>query len=112
MNRKPSVIVAGAGIGGLTLALELHAAGIECVLLEAAPELTELGVGINLLPHATRSLARLGLLDALSRVAVATKESIFFTRHGQFIALITPLAPGQVESRVLTAMAREMGKLH
>ena len=85
VKRKPSVIVAGAGIGGLTLALELHAAGIDCVLLEAAPELTELGVGINLLPHATRSLSRLGLLDALSRVAVATKESIFFTRHGQFI---------------------------
>ncbi len=85
VKRQPSVIVAGAGIGGLTLALELHAAGIECVLLEAAPELTELGVGINLLPHATRSLSRLGLLDALSRVAVATKESIFFTRHGQFI---------------------------
>ena len=54
-------------------------------MLEAAPELTELGVGINLLPHATRSLSRLGLLDALARVAVTTKESMFFTRHGQLI---------------------------
>jgi 5-methylphenazine-1-carboxylate 1-monooxygenase len=81
----PSVVIAGAGIGGLTLALELHAAGLECVLLEAAPELAELGVGINLLPHATRSLFRLGLRAALSEVAVTTKESIFFTRHGQFI---------------------------
>jgi 2-polyprenyl-6-methoxyphenol hydroxylase-like FAD-dependent oxidoreductase len=84
-TRKPNVIIVGAGIGGLTLALELHAVGVECVLLEAAPELTELGVGINLLPHATRSLSRLGLQDALARVAVTTKESIFFTRHGQFI---------------------------
>jgi 5-methylphenazine-1-carboxylate 1-monooxygenase len=84
-SRKPNVIIVGAGIGGLTLALELHAVGVECVLLEAAPELTELGVGINLLPHATRSLSRLGLQDALARVAVTTKESIFFTRHGQFI---------------------------
>ena len=41
-----------------------------------------------------------------------TGKPAFITRHGQFIALITPLAPGQVESRVLTAMAREMGKLH
>src|SRR5579859_7965785 len=84
-TKKPSVVIVGAGIGGLTLALELHAAGVECVLLEAAQELTELGVGINLLPHATRSLSRLGLQDALAGAAVATKESVFFTRHGQLI---------------------------
>jgi 5-methylphenazine-1-carboxylate 1-monooxygenase len=80
-----NVVIAGAGIGGLTLALELHAAGVSCVLLEAAPEQRELGVGINLLPHATRSLSRLGLRDALASVAVSTKESVFVTRHGQFI---------------------------
>lgn len=84
-NKKPNVVIAGAGIGGLTLALELHAAGVECVLLEAAQEMRELGVGINLLPHATRSLSRLGLQDALADVAVATRESVFFTRHGQLI---------------------------
>ena len=84
-NSKPNVVIVGAGIGGLTLALELHAVGVECTLLEATQELKELGVGINLLPHATRSLSRLGLRDALARVAVATKESVFFTRHGQLI---------------------------
>ncbi|HET9082725.1 MAG TPA: flavin-dependent oxidoreductase [Trebonia sp.] len=84
-NKKPNVVIVGAGIGGLTLALELHAAGVECVLLEATRELTELGVGINLLPHATRSLSRLGLRDALANAAVTTKESVFFTRHGQLI---------------------------
>jgi antitoxin (DNA-binding transcriptional repressor) of toxin-antitoxin stability system len=41
-----------------------------------------------------------------------TGKPAFITRHGRFIAHITPLAPGQVESRVLTAMAREIGKLH
>jgi antitoxin (DNA-binding transcriptional repressor) of toxin-antitoxin stability system len=39
-----------------------------------------------------------------------TGKPAFITRHGRFIALIQPLAPGQVESRVLTAMAREIGK--
>jgi 5-methylphenazine-1-carboxylate 1-monooxygenase len=84
-HKKPDVVIAGAGVGGLTLALELHAAGVSCVLLEAAPEQRELGVGINLLPHATRSLSRLGLRAALASVAVGTKESVFVTRHGQFI---------------------------
>jgi len=49
------------------------------------PEIRPLGVGINLLPHAARELDELGLLPALDAVGVQTRESIFFTRHGQFI---------------------------
>lgn len=82
---SPSVAVIGAGVGGLTLALELHAAGIECQVFEAVPELSAVGVGINVLPHATRHLARLGLRDELTDVAVSTRESVFFNRFGQHI---------------------------
>ena len=32
------------------------------------------------------------------------------TRHGRFIAIITPLAPGQVESRILPEIARQIAK--
>lgn len=39
-----------------------------------------------------------------------TGKPAFITRHGRFIAIITPLAPGQVESRVLAEMARDIGK--
>ena len=39
-----------------------------------------------------------------------TGKPAFITRHGRFVAIITPVAPGQVESRVLAEMAREMGK--
>lgn len=85
MSSSVRVAIVGAGVGGLTLALELHAAGIECRVYEAVPELSAVGVGINLLPHATRELDRLGLLDELSSVAVTTRESVFFNRFGQHI---------------------------
>ncbi|MGJ7605889.1 flavin-dependent oxidoreductase [Variovorax sp. LT1R20] len=84
MNDK-QVIILGAGIGGLTLALSLHQAGIPCRVYEAVPELKPLGVGVNLLPHAVRELTELGLLPQLDKVGVRTKESIFFTEHGQLI---------------------------
>lgn len=79
------VIVIGAGIGGLTLALMLHRAGIACRVYEAVAELGEVGVGINLLPHASRELIGLGLERALAEHAIVTKASAFYNRFGQFI---------------------------
>lgn len=66
-----SILIAGAGIGGLTAALTLHASGFDVQLLEAAHTLRAMGVGINLLPHAVRELSTLGLGDALAEIAVA-----------------------------------------
>jgi 2-polyprenyl-6-methoxyphenol hydroxylase-like FAD-dependent oxidoreductase len=79
------VLIIGGGIGGLTLGLALHRAGIACRIFEAAPELKPIGVGINLLPHATKELAALGLEGVLAKVAVTTRESAFFNRFGQLI---------------------------
>jgi len=39
-----------------------------------------------------------------------TGKPAFITRHGRFVATITSIAPGQVESRVLAELAREMGQ--
>lgn len=79
------VIIIGAGIGGLTLGLALHRAGIPCRVYEAAPAIEPIGVGINVLPHATRELAALDLETALARVGVGTAEACFFNRFGQLI---------------------------
>src|SRR5476649_23760 len=79
------VVIIGAGIGGLTLGLMLHRAGIPCRIYEAAPELKAVGVGISVLPHASRELLGLGLEAALTRVGVTTREFRFFNRFGQFI---------------------------
>ena len=80
-----SVLVLGAGIGGLTTALELHRAGIACRVVEALPAFAPAGVGVNILPHASLHFRELGLDGELSRRAVLTRESAFFNRFGQLI---------------------------
>ena len=77
------VLVAGGGIGGLALALMLHARGIACQVLEAATEVRPLGVGINVLPHSIRELARLGLLPRLDEAAIRTRRLTYMNHLGQ-----------------------------
>ena len=77
------VLIAGGGIGGLAAALSLNAAGVPCAVFEQAAAARELGVGINTLPHAIRELAALGLLPALDRVGIHTRELIYANRFGQ-----------------------------
>lgn len=84
-DREDDVIILGAGIGGLTLALMLHRAGIPCRVYEAAPEIKQLGVGIQLLPHAAKELCLLGLEQELANLAVTTKEIAYYNRFGQRI---------------------------
>ena len=79
------VIIVGAGIAGLTTALCLQRENIDCVVLEQSDEIRELGVGLNLLPHAVKRLADLGLLAALESSAIATRELILMTWLGQEI---------------------------
>lgn len=78
-----TTIIAGAGVGGLTTALMLHQRGVPCVVYEVAREVREVGVGINVLPHAIRELDGLGLLPALDAVGVRTRELRYLTRLGQ-----------------------------
>jgi 5-methylphenazine-1-carboxylate 1-monooxygenase len=75
-------MVIGAGIAGLTTALTLHAAGIGATVHERTATVEELGVGINLLPHAVAPLAGLGLLDRLREVAVETGALVYAHRLG------------------------------
>lgn len=78
-----TILIAGGGIGGLTLALSLHQVGIPCRVFESVPELKPLGVGINVLPHAVRELTELGLLDKLDAAGVRTKELAYFSKRGK-----------------------------
>ncbi len=71
MARSRTIIVAGAGIGGLTAALALIRAGFRVVVIEQAERLEETGAGIQLSPNATAVLIALGAGDHLKRRAVA-----------------------------------------
>ncbi|MEE2760574.1 MAG: flavin-dependent oxidoreductase [Pseudomonadota bacterium] len=78
-------LIIGGGIGGLATALTLHQRGIDAEIFEKAPEVGELGVGINTLPHAIKELAGLGLLKNLKRVGIETSELTYANRFGQTI---------------------------
>jgi salicylate hydroxylase len=74
--RSRTILIAGAGIGGLAAAIELAKAGLRTVVLERAEKLEEIGAGIQLTPNAVRALARLGALDAVKKRAVVAEALI------------------------------------
>ena len=61
LDADSRVIIAGGGIGGLSLALTLHQIGVPCVVIEASREMRPLGVGINIQPNAVRELVETGI---------------------------------------------------
>ncbi len=63
------VIVVGGGIGGLAAALALACKGLDSHVLEQAPQFGEIGAGIQLGPNVFKMFARLGLTEAVSRIA-------------------------------------------
>jgi 2-polyprenyl-6-methoxyphenol hydroxylase-like FAD-dependent oxidoreductase len=74
MNHLP-VIIAGGGIGGLSVALTLQQIGVPCLVLESVAHLEPLGVGINLQPNAVRELYELGIgPEKLDAIGLQTKE--------------------------------------
>jgi 2-polyprenyl-6-methoxyphenol hydroxylase-like FAD-dependent oxidoreductase len=79
------VIVVGGGIGGLASALFLHQRGFSVQVHEAVPEVRELGVGINIQPHAIRELDSIGLLDAVVAAGNPCRSWALFNRWGQLI---------------------------
>ena len=77
------IIVAGAGIGGLTAALTLSRAGFQVTVLERTSELAEVGAGIQLSPNASRILIDQDLgPDLRARAVYPDSIRIFSTRSG------------------------------
>lgn len=70
------VVICGAGIGGLAAAAALRRQGISTTVLEQAPQLGEIGAGLQIGPNATRVLHLLGLQDAMDRISLEVQETV------------------------------------
>ncbi len=78
--------IVGAGVGGLTLALALIKEGYTDIhIYESANKIDELGVGINVLPHAMKIMDELGVMQSLCDASVETDSLNYFTQRGQLI---------------------------
>ena len=89
MADSRTIVVAGAGIGGLTAALALAARGFRVIILERAEKLQEAGAGLQLSPNASRILIDLGLEPALAPHVIAPDSiSIMTARTGKEIGRI------------------------
>ena len=89
-SARPPVVVAGAGIGGLTAALRLARAGHRVAVLERAPVIEEVGAGLQIAPNAGRILQGLGLGEALGAAALLPEAiNIHRARDGAVLSRLS-----------------------
>ena len=88
MASSRTIIVAGAGIGGLTVSLALANAGFRVIVLEQAERLEETGAGIQLSPNASRILESLGLGERIANSAVTPEAIEIGAANGRSLARI------------------------
>lgn len=77
-----TVLIAGGGIAGLTMALTCHQIGVPALVLESARTVAPLGVGINLQPNAIRELCDLGFGGDLDQIGIEATEWALVGRGG------------------------------
>ena len=77
-----TVIVAGGGIAGMTMALTCHQLELPVIVHESVKTIEPLGVGINLQPNAVRELFELGLETDLAEIGIQAKEWALVGKNG------------------------------
>ncbi|MEM7095475.1 MAG: flavin-dependent oxidoreductase [Actinomycetota bacterium] len=77
-----TVLIAGGGIAGLSMALTCHQIGVPALVLESVRSLAPLGVGINLQPNAIRELYDLGFEGRLDEIGIEAREWALVGRNG------------------------------
>ena len=80
-----TVLIAGGGIAGISLALTCHEIGVPFRVFEAATEVRPMGVGINVQPIAVRELFDMGFAGKLDEIGVRTEGYGLYSKHGLHI---------------------------
>ncbi|GGQ70926.1 FAD-dependent monooxygenase [Streptomyces flaveolus] len=86
MDRTKQAVVIGGGIGGLTAAAALHAAGLRVTVLERSPRLEPVGAAISLSPNALRALDVIGLGDEIRGLAAWQGDGGLRTPGGRWLS--------------------------
>jgi 2-polyprenyl-6-methoxyphenol hydroxylase-like FAD-dependent oxidoreductase len=76
MARTPRIVVIGGGIAGLAAAVALHRRGVDVGVYEQAPELSEIGAGVQMTPNAMNALRLLGLEESAMAVAFEPESQV------------------------------------
>lgn len=86
ISKKSKISIIGSGIGGLSTALSLHAAGYSPEIITTNVNIQEeVGIGINLMPHAIRELTELHLGEKLKKIGVIPQKLIYTGKHGEMV---------------------------
>jgi 2-polyprenyl-6-methoxyphenol hydroxylase-like FAD-dependent oxidoreductase len=102
-------VVVGAGIGGLATAIALERAGVEPIVIERLPELSEAGFGLVLSANAVAALRSLGLLDGVAARGTRVRRAEIRNPRGDLLTLIDYEALGWETYGVLrTELQRAM----
>lgn len=91
------IIIAGAGIAGLSAALAVGRSGRKVLVLEKAPALTEIGAGLQLSPNASGHLERWGVLARLKGAELAPEAVVI--RRGRDATVLARLPLADAEKR-------------
>ncbi len=75
-SQSYTVTIVGGGLGGLTTALALRRRGLQAIVVEQAPELGEVGAGIQTAPNASRILLGLGLRRQLEAIRTEPQDQV------------------------------------
>lgn len=102
------IVIAGAGMGGLTLALALTRYGIPCRVLERHPGLTEVGAGITLWNNALCVLDHLGAGDAIRRWGCPAIMGVMGLSDG---TVLTRTEPAELETNGVSMLAFHRAEL-
>jgi 2-polyprenyl-6-methoxyphenol hydroxylase-like FAD-dependent oxidoreductase len=103
-------VVAGAGIGGLTLAAALVRRGAAVRVLERAERLAPVGAGITVQPNAMLALARIGLAERVAEAGERIESTAILDERGR---VLSSMAMGEVARAVgQPAIAIHRARLH